>query len=133
MFAASLSLALLTLDGPWMCLCTFLSYSCNHVVMLSSILFSAVLALVPCCARFLKLLSEPGSRSLEISDRFWRYNYTSIKHFGFKAHLQPTKPQLDFHAHCQCSSFQNTCHLSTWHMSVSMVSDCIQNSFKSKK
>ncbi len=57
----------------------------------------------------------------------------SIKHFGFNPHLQPTKPQLDFHAHCQCSSFQNTCHLSTWHMSVSMVSDCIQNSFKSKK
>lgn len=40
----------------------------------------------------------------------------------------PPKLQLHFHPHCQFSSFQNTCHLSTWNMSVSMVTDCNQNS-----
>lgn len=43
----------------------------------------------------------------------------------FKEHLPHTKTPNSFHTHCPCSSFPTT---SLWHMSVSMVSDCDQNS-----
>ena len=121
------------------CICALvLSYPRNHVVMLSSTLFSAVLALVPCCARFLNLLSEPGSRSLESLGSLRRFleiyrdiitpAQTPDIILISKNIYSPPKLQLHFHPHCQCSSFQNTCHFSTWNMSVSIVTDCNQNS-----